>query len=111
MHDHLKFVLTQMGETYKEIIEKGSRHYLEVSIAKEASDMGMADVKDYYADAYAIIPLKRPLAGMKVRIDGRSFANYAQFASGVVVPPYVAQKAGLAYQAFSAQDSMICNFA
>ena len=48
---------------------------------------------------------------MKVRVDGRTFVNYAQFESGVVVPEYVAQKAGLPFQPYTANDSMILNFA
>jgi hypothetical protein len=31
---------------------------------------------------------------MKVRIDGRTFVNYAQYDSGIVVPGYVAEKKG-----------------
>ena len=111
MNDNLNTVLTQIGEYYKDIIENGSRHYMEVSIAQKAAEMGMCDIEAQYREACAIIPLKRPVAGMKVRIDGRTFANYAQFASGVVVPPYVARKAGLAYRSYNPWDSMICNFA
>jgi hypothetical protein len=47
---------------------------------------------------------------MKVRIDGRTFVNYAQFESGVVVPDYVARDAGLSYKTFIPKDSMILNF-
>jgi hypothetical protein len=111
MSNNLKTVLTQMGDNYKEIIKSGSRHYLEVSIARKAAEMGLRDIVEQYRDAHAIIPLKRPLAGMKVRIDGRTFTNYALFASGIVVPPYVARRAGLKYQVYSPLDSMICNFA
>jgi hypothetical protein len=49
--------------------------------------------------------------GMKVRIDGRTFVNYAQFESGVVVPDHVAREAGLPYRAFVPNESMILNFA
>jgi hypothetical protein len=47
---------------------------------------------------------------MRVRVDGRTFVNYAQFESGVVVPGYVAQKARLPFQPYTANDSMILNF-
>jgi hypothetical protein len=47
---------------------------------------------------------------MKVRIDGRTFVNYAQFESGVVVPGFVAKAAGLKYKTFIPLDSMILNF-
>jgi hypothetical protein len=48
---------------------------------------------------------------MKVRIDGRTFVNYAQFESGIAVPNYVARQVDLPNRAYIAQDSMICNFA
>jgi hypothetical protein len=67
--------------------------------------------KERIRDVYAIIPLKRPVSGMKVRIDGRTFINYAQFESGVVAPHYVASQVDLPHRAYIAKDSMICNFA
>ena len=48
---------------------------------------------------------------MKVRIDGRTYVNYAQLESGVAVPGYVAKEAGLPYKNFEPNDSMIRNFA
>jgi hypothetical protein len=47
---------------------------------------------------------------MKVRIDGRTFVNYAEYPSGVVVPGYVAKEAGRNFKTFVPNDSMICNF-
>ena len=82
MNARLKTVLTQMGEDYKELIDNGSRYYMEVNIARKAAEMGMYDIGELYREAYAIIPLKSPLPGMKVRIDGRTFVNYAQFGLG-----------------------------
>ena len=48
---------------------------------------------------------------MKVRVDGRTFVNYAQFESGIAVPNYVAGQVDLPHIAYIAKDSMICNFA
>lgn len=76
----------KLGEDYKENIQDDSRYYLETSIAKKPAEMGFAEVGDRYRDVYAIVPLKHPVGGMKVRIDGRAFVNYAQFESGIVVP-------------------------
>ena len=56
------------------------------------------------------MPLKQPAEGMRVRIDGRTFMNYAQFEFGVVVPEYVAEDTGLPYKPFVPNDSMILNF-
>lgn len=47
---------------------------------------------------------------MKVRIDGRTFVQYRQFDSGVVVPGHVAQQSGLSHKSYQANDSMILNF-
>ena len=44
-------------------------------------------------------------------ILSRTFVDYAQFESGVVVPGYVAREAGLSYKTYVALDSMILNFA
>ncbi len=111
MTDNIGEVLTRIGEDYKENISKGSRHYLEINIARKAAELGFPEAESQYRDVYAIVPLKHPLNGMKVRIDGRTFVNYAQFESGVVVPGYVAKQVDLPHRAYTANDSMICNFA
>lgn len=111
MNTDLKNILVKIGDDYQHLIEGGARHYLEVSIGRTAAELGLKAAAVRYGHAYAIVPLKHPLAGMKVRIDGRTFVNYAQFASGVAVPPYLARQAGLPHQTYKAWDSMICNFA
>jgi hypothetical protein len=110
MANNLSRVLSKIGEEYKENILDDSRFYMEVSIARKADEMGLVDIKECYKDAHAIIPLKQPLAGMKVRIDGRTFVNYSQFDSGIVVPQYVASQVDMPTRAYVAHDSMICNF-
>jgi hypothetical protein len=110
MTDNLGNVLTKIGEDYKENISKGSRHYLEINIARKAAELGLSEAQSQYTDVYAIVPLKHPVSGMKVRIDGRTFVNYAQFGSGVIVPNYVAKQVDLPHRAYTANDSMICNF-
>ena len=111
MKNKLNEVFTRMGEEYKEMIDKDSRHYLEVSIARKAADLGFFEEERDYRNTFAIVPLKHPLKGMKVRIDGRTFVNYAQFDSGIVVPHYVARQVDLSQKAYVAWDSMVCNFA
>jgi hypothetical protein len=58
-----------------------------------------------------VVPLKAPLPGMKVRIDGRTFVNYRRHPSGMAVPGHVAEAAGMRSEAYRARDSMILNFA
>lgn len=103
-------IITQIGKTYGDAISKGARHYLEVDIGKEAKKLGYPTLGKKYLNVQAVIPLKGPGRGMKVRIDGRTFVNYSQFYSGVVVPEYVARETGLPYQAYRPNDSMILNF-
>ena len=63
-----------------------------------------------YEKINAIVPLREPQRGMKVRIDGRTFINYAEYDSGVAVPAYLEKVAGKPYHTFVQMDSMICNF-
>ena len=111
MTNNLSKVLRKIGDDYKDNILEDSRHYREVSIAQTAEELGFEDIKECYRDAYAIIPLKHPIEGMKVRIDGRTFTNYSKFDSGVVVPQYVARQVNMHKESYVPQDSMICNYA
>lgn len=104
-------VLTLMGEKYKDEILSDSRFYRDISIGEEAENLGFADVKETYKDAYAVLPMRRPVSGMKVRIDGRTFVNYAQLDSGIAVPGNVAKNSELSRTSYLAKDSMILNFA
>ena len=110
MNEQLNHVLNRIGEDYKEHIQQGARHYLEVSIGKKAEKMGFFDLKEKYENTYAVVPLKSPQKGMKVRIDGRTFVNYAEYPSGIAVPGYLAREAGNSFKTFIPNDSMICNF-
>ena len=110
MKNRLDDVLTKIGEDYKEDIQGDSRYYLEISIARKAAELGFPEIEASYGDVHAIVPLRRPVRGMKVRVDGRTFVNYAQFESGIVVPNYVAKEVNLSYKTFIPNDSMICNF-
>jgi hypothetical protein len=110
MNKELNTVLNTIGDGYKEKIQKGSRHYLEVSIGRQAEKLGHTDLKNKYENTYAIIPLKAPQKGMKVRIDGRTFVNYAEHTSGIAVPGYLAREIGHSFSTFIPNDSMICNF-
>ncbi len=111
METQLDKVINHMTEKYRNNILGNSRHYMEVSIGKEAEEMGYQGIQDKYFQAYAVVPLKTAVRGMKVRIDGRTFVNYEQFKSGIAVPGYVAKDSGLPHEVYVPHDSMICNFA
>ena len=109
MKEELNKILLLIEEEYKDHILNESRYYLEVDIGKKAEKLGFSDLKKEYRDVNAVVPLKIPVRGMKVRIDGRTFVNYAQFDSGIAVPGYVAQKSGLPFRAYLPKDSMVLN--
>ena len=111
MDEKLADVLIKIGDDFRDRILLDSRFYLEVDIGKQAVKCGHFDLEEKYNDTYAVVPLKRPVRGMKVRVDGRTFVNYAQFESGIIVPNYVAREVDLAYKTFIPKDSMILNFA
>ena len=106
----LSVVLAKIGEEYRKNINNDSRHYLEINLVKKAAELGLSEAREQYKNVCAIVPLKDPFGGMKVRIDGRTFVNYAQFESGIVVPNYVARQVDLPHRGYIAKDSMICNF-
>lgn len=106
----LNDILENIALEMRDHIQVGARHYLEVSIGKQAEKLGYDDLKEQYKNTCAIVPLKAPQRGMKVRIDGRTFVNYAQYPSGIAVPGYLARKAGGDFTTFVPNDSMICNF-
>jgi hypothetical protein len=110
MKDHLERVLIKIGEDHRSEIGHDSRHYREINIGRSAERLGYSELKRRFLDVYAIVPLERPAEGMKVRIDGRTFVNYAQFDSGVVVPGYLARQTDLPFKSYIAKDSMILNF-
>ncbi len=110
MNPRLRQILNILDAQFADDIGKGSRHYFEVSVGDLAGSLGYEDLKARYSNTFAVIPLKSPGRGMKVRIDGRAFVNYAEYDSGLVVPGHLARQAGGSYKAFVPNESMICNF-
>ncbi len=110
MNDHLNQILTKIVTDHRDIISDDARNYKEVDLSQAAAELGLTDAADCYRHVNAIVPLKTPLEGMKVRIDGRTFVNYVQFDSGLAVPNYVAEKSQIPHKRYEAWDSMILNF-
>ena len=111
MRTHLDTVLKRIGENFRDKISENSKYYVEVNIGREAENLGYPDIKDKFHHVYAVVPLREPLPGLKVMIDGRTFSDYAQFTSGIAVPGYVARESSLPSQAYKPDDSLILNFA
>jgi hypothetical protein len=110
MDNQLKELLKHMESEYSGKIQRGARNYLEVNLAEQARKLGYGNLRKKYSTACAIVPLKDPQPGMKVRIDGRTFVNYTEYDSGIAVPGYLAKASGMNYRTFVPNDSMICNF-
>jgi hypothetical protein len=110
MDNRIDKLIKHVEEIYSGKMQRGARHYLEVNLAEQARKLGFADLGEKYKTACAIIPLKAPQPGMKVRIDGRTFVNYAEYDSGMAVPVYLANASSRKFRTFVPGDSMICNF-
>lgn len=110
MDDRVSHILSRISELYGHKVEKGSRHYVEVSVGIQAKQMGYKDLSEKFRHTHAVIPLKNPEPGMKVRIDGRTFLDYAQYPPGIAVPGYLAREASQIFTPYTALDSMICNY-
>lgn len=110
MDDRINQLLTRISDLYGHKVRKGSRHYLEVSVGDQANQMGYEDIAERFRHAHAVVPLNTPQPGMKVRIDGRTFMDYAQYSPGIAIPGYLARETSLTVTPYEALDSMVCNF-
>jgi hypothetical protein len=111
MNRNLNKVLDSIADEYRNIVLNGSRNYIEIDIGKRAEILGYPELKKQYNHVNAIVPIKQPEGGMKVRIDGRTFVNYARYGAGIGVPGYVAKEAGIQHDTFVSNEHMILNFA
>jgi hypothetical protein len=110
MNSKIDELLEHVEKTHIDKTQRGSRHYMEVNLFEYALKSGLREIGETYKTACAIIPLKEPQPGMKVRIDGRTFVNYAEYDSGMAVPGYLAKASSRKFRPFVPNDSMICNF-
>jgi len=110
MNRNLNKVLESIADEYRNVVLSGARNYIEIDIGKRAELLGYPELKQRYNQVNAIVPIKDPEEGMKVRIDGRTFVNYARYDTGIGVPGYVAKDAGIEHEAFVANENMILNF-
>jgi hypothetical protein len=111
MDTRLRELLDQIGRSFEDRILPDGRHYIEVNLGREAGRRGLEKLRARFATTELVVPLGEPLPGMKVRIDSRTFVNYRRHPSGIAVPGYVADAAGLGCEAYRAPDSLILNFA
>jgi hypothetical protein len=111
MNDRLRKVLQRIAAEYGSDIKRDSSLYREIDLGAKAGELGYSDLKARYGKVAAVVPLKQSAPGMKVLIDGRTFVDYAQFDSGIVVPGYIARASGIPFAPYAAAESMILNCA
>ncbi|GAB6094991.1 hypothetical protein JCM14469_12430 [Desulfatiferula olefinivorans] len=109
MNEKLRHIIEHIGREHAGHLSKEAHHYLEVDLGRQAESMGYDDLGRAYRNTCVVVPLKGPVAGMKVMIDGRGFTGYAQFETGLAVPEAVARESGLTYRRFAPGESMILN--
>ena len=68
MDNQIKELLKHIELEFGGKILSGARNYLEVNLAEQARKLGYGDLGEKYNTACAIVPLKNPLPGMKVRM-------------------------------------------
>jgi hypothetical protein len=107
MSKKLGEVLTKIAEEYREEISVESATFLELDIGKEAEKLGYADLAEKYRGVVAEVPLKSTVNGMKVMMDGRTFVDYAQLETGVVIPGHIAREAALPNKHYEAPESIV----
>jgi hypothetical protein len=107
MSNELSELLTRIADEYKEEISAESGTFLELDIGKEAEKLGYSKLAEKYRGIAAAVPLKRTLNGMKVMMDGRTFVDYAQLETGVVIPRYIAKEAALPTKHYEAPESIV----
>jgi hypothetical protein len=104
-------VLRVVEEEFREEMEPTSRFFVDVDLGRTAARLGLQDPEGILSGVEAVVPLRRLRGGMRVRVDGRTFVDYAQCDSGLAVPGYVARRAGLRFRPYRALDSMVRMFA
>lgn len=109
MNSKITETIENIQKEFSNLISKNARNYVEVSIGKKAKALGFDDLAQCYPHTSVIVPIKDPVPGMKVRIDGRGFSGYVQFDSGIAVPSFLARETGLPFSQYIPNDSMILN--
>jgi hypothetical protein len=107
MSNELREVLTKIAEEYRQEIWFESGTFLELDIGKEAEKLSYSNIAEKYRGIAVAVPLKRTLKGMKVMMDGRTFVDYAQLETGVVIPGHIAKEASLPNKHYQAPESIV----
>lgn len=110
MNTQLTDIINHLEASYSDDLLPGSQYILEIDLGREAERMGYPELGQRLRGTEAVVPVKTPVAGMKVLIDGRTFVNYAQYGSGIAVPGSVASEIALPATPYHPEDSLIRQF-
>lgn len=110
MSKQLTEIINRLATTYGNDISPGSRFIIEIDLGGEAERMGYGELGRRFRGVAAVVPVRAPVAGMKVLIDGRTFVDYAQYDSGIAVPGYVAREIDLPASPYHPDDSLVRQF-
>ena len=102
--------ISRLGTMYAKDILPESRLIIEVDLGREATRMGYAALGRRLRGVEAVVPVRDVVPGMKVLIDGRTFAGYTQYASGIAVPGHVAREVALPATPYRPDDSLVRQF-
>jgi len=108
MTNRLAEILNLIAAEFEGEILPDSERYILIDIGKVAESFGQLELKDRYKDISAVVPLEIEW-GVSAMINGKDLCDYAQLNSGIAVPAYVAEEAGLPSKQYQPKDIMYLN--
>ncbi|MEA3515248.1 MAG: hypothetical protein U9R34_07240 [Nanoarchaeota archaeon] len=108
MTNRLADVLNKISAEFEGEILPDSDKYILINIGKVAESLGQSELKGRYDDVAAVVPLEIE-SGISAIINGKDLCAYAQLDSGIAVPAYVAEEAGLPSKQYQPKDIMYWN--
>ena len=108
MTNGLADVLNSIAAEFEGEILPDSERYILIDIGKVAESFGQSELKDRYDKVAAIVPLEIE-GGVGAIVNGKDLCDYAQLNSGIAVPAYVAEEAGLPSKQYQPKDIMYLN--
>jgi hypothetical protein len=98
MNKELTDILTQVNDFFQDKIDPKSNSYSLVHLGSAAKACGYDALDKKYLDEKIIIPLKDP-KGINFFFSGaefqKTFKDYVQLSSGIVLAPYIAKEADM----------------
>lgn len=99
-------ILIKIGEEFKEEIWAKSDKYCLIDIGKAFEAFGIKD-GDKYEGVKAVVPLKKGQKdSIAILVNGKDLSDYAHLESGIAVPEWVAEEAGLTYKKYEPKERM-----